>query len=110
VDFVLEVVNNYPPQDNYLVRSYNNLPLPSGTFVGGISWLLEDATGSAISSDALPTAAPILADWQFNFLTFGGGTREEPFGVAAHVTSAVPEPTAMLLLAVGGLLVVRRRK
>jgi len=102
------VVDNYPPEDNYALISENNLPLANGTYVGGISWFLEDPAGNAISTDALPTTAPVLADWQSNFLTFGGGTDEEPFGISADVTSAVPEPATIVLLAVGALLLRKR--
>jgi hypothetical protein len=49
-----------------------------------------------------------LGDWDFNFLTFGGGTYEEPFAISAHVTSAVPEPATIVLLAFAALLARNR--
>jgi len=112
VNFLIEIINNYPPVDNYLVRSHNNLPLSNGTLIGGISWLLEDSTGNALSSDALPTTAPVLDDWGFNRLNIGGGTRARPLGIQGRVTSVVviPEPATVLLFSFGGLIFVRRAK
>jgi hypothetical protein len=107
VDFVVGIVNNSTSggfHDGYYLISYNNLPLANGTYVGGISWELEDSTATALSNDSLPITAPFLPDWQLNFLTFGGGPDEEPFGISAHVTSAVPEPATIVLLAVGALI------
>ena len=109
VDFLIEIENDHPPDDNYLVRSHNNLPLSNGTLIGGISWLLEDNTGNALSSDALPLTAPVLDDWGFNRLTVNGGTRAIPFGIMGHVTSAIPEPASVLLFALGGFLLRKRR-
>jgi hypothetical protein len=107
VDFLIEIINDYTSgglHDAYLVRSYYNLPLSNGTYLGGITWHLADYSATALSSIQLPITAPVLGDWDFNFLTFGGGTDEEPFAISAHVTSAVPEPATIVLLAVGGLL------
>jgi hypothetical protein len=111
VDFLIQIIDDYPPEDNYLVRSRNNLPLPDGTYVGGISWVLEDPSGTALSSDALPATAPVLDDWGSNELWFGGGIRGDAFGVISHVTSAavIPEPGAIVLLGVGALILVKRK-
>lgn len=108
VSFLLEVVNDYPSGDSYLVLSYNNLPLSNGSVVDHISWQLDDPSGNALSSDLLPTLPPVLADWQSIVgLRLEG---ERAYIIDAHVTSAVPEPVTILLLAVGGLALVRRQK
>ena len=43
VEFLIELVNNYHSLDNYVVRSYNNLPV-DGVPVAHISWQLDDPT------------------------------------------------------------------
>jgi len=114
LDFVIEIINDHFSGGLsyiYLLISYSNLPLSNGSAVGGISWTLEDTTGKALSSDALPTTAPVLEDWGFNRLNIGGGTRARPFGFLGHVTSAevIPEPSTILFLGLGSLILRKRR-
>jgi hypothetical protein len=112
VYFLVEIANDHPwfdpaiNKDGYLLRSYNNLALSNGSVVDHISWQLDDPSGNALSSDLLPTVPPVLADWQSIV-----GLRleaERAYIIDAHVTSAVPEPATILLLAIGGLVLVRR--
>jgi len=112
VNLLVEVVNNNAGIDGYLLISYNNLSLPNGTPVNSISWTLIDYTKSALSSDALLATAPVLDDWGFNRLSFGGGTRARGYVIEGDVTSAVviPEPATVLLVSFGGLIFVRRGK
>ena len=104
VDFLVEVTNDHgaPPQDNYLLISYNNLPLSNGLEVAFISWQLTDHTASAHTSAGLPKVPPNLSDWASGLgLDLIGGVI--PFGsgftylVRAHVTSvqltSQPGPT-----------------
>lgn len=64
VEFLIEVVNDhYSGFDNYLFRSYRNLPT-DGMDVGFISWQLDDPTHSALSSTALSSVPPVLSQWQ----------------------------------------------
>lgn len=58
VDFLVEITNDYPPNDDYFLLSYNNTGLPNGTPVDYISWHLYDPVGNALSSNALPTSPP----------------------------------------------------
>lgn len=69
VEFLVEIVDDLgsPTRDNYLLRSYRNLPLSNGVPVEHISWQLDDSTASALSSPALPTAPPVLSSWQSLF-------------------------------------------
>jgi len=60
-NFLVEIVNNYYG-DAYHLRSYNNLPLGDTTSVGNIEWILQDPSGTAISSADLATTAPLLDD------------------------------------------------
>ena len=105
VDFILEITNDYPPNDDYLVRSYNNIPLSNGTQVDFISWWLNDDSGEALMSTDLPITAPVLSDWPLNNLTL---TSDRMFNIDAHVTSAIPEPATILILGVGGLLLRKK--
>lgn len=122
VDFIVSVKNNFgepPPQlDGYLIRSYNNLPLDNGFFVDHISWQLNDLSATALASDALPTGPPVLEDWQQwaglrieSFSTDQYGSVNGWFSIHAEVTSValVPEPTALLFLALGSAVVARKR-
>ena len=98
------------PEDRYGFVSYKNLSLSNGTLVGNIYWVLINSTGTVLSSDALPTTAPIpLTQWQSNNLNiYGAGP--DAFFISADVTSAeiVPEPATFLLVALGGLLLKKR--
>ena len=72
---LLEVVNR--SMDNYLVRSYNNLPI-SGLYVGHLGWQLDDPSGQALAGDALPSGAPALAQWTSAFGLTVDGVRPDP--------------------------------
>jgi hypothetical protein len=103
---MLIVNNNISGHDIYALASFNNLALSNGTSVEDISWQLNDLTGTVFSSDALPTTAPVLDDWQTNILNISGS---RTFGIWGHVTSAVPEPVTLLLLGLGGLFLIKQR-
>jgi hypothetical protein len=109
VDFLVSVCDAGGPYDtdNYLIRSYNNLPLSNGTLVDHISWQLDDDTATALSNIDLPTSPPILDNWQAgNHLRLHG--ERGGYIVDAHVTSAVPEPATIVLFAIGALLLKKR--
>jgi hypothetical protein len=118
VKFLMEMVNDYQgqPRDNYLIRSYNNLFLYNGVDVDHISWQLDDYGGTALSSTALPTTAPVLSDWDYNTLYISGGIGgtppcfDEAFHIQGYVTSVylIPEPASLILLAIGSLVLNRR--
>lgn len=108
VDFLVGIANNVTSgglHDSYWIHSYNNVPLPSGTSVDQIYWSLRDYSATAVSSIDLPTRAPVLHDWQENILGIGA---DRLYGISAHVTSGIPEPTSVLLFALGGLLLRKR--
>jgi hypothetical protein len=104
VEFRIALRNEITPWggDIYAIGSSNNLALSNGTPVDSIWWQLDDRTGSALSSDVLPTMPPVLDRWQANVLSLES---DRAFGIHGHVISAIPEPTSILLLAVGVLLV-----
>ncbi len=107
IDFLVGIVNDGTSgDDGYWLVSYNNLPLSNGTLVDSIVWQLNDPTGSAISSAALPTSAPVLEDWQSIVGLRLEGDRA--FLVIAHVTSAIPEPVSILLLGLGSLFLRKK--
>jgi hypothetical protein len=64
VEFLVELVNR--EGDNYLLRSYNNLPISKEVLVNHIAWQLDDPSGKALPSDSLEKAPapPVLGDWQ----------------------------------------------
>jgi len=94
VDFLVEIVNDHgiPAMDGYLLRSYNNIfdiSVP-GERENHIAWQLNGPTLNAISSEALPTVAPVLADWQsiFGLTIKSRASFTSEFFIRAHVTSA----------------------
>jgi len=97
--------NSLSGDDSYWLASHNNLLLSNGTPVDSIWWQLNDNTGSALSSDALPTTFPFLGDWQANVL---GIEADRRYGISAHVTSAIPDPCTIILLSIGGLFLRKR--
>ena len=58
------IVGNDNPGDSFAVQSFHVLSPADGVRVESISWVMSDPTGTALSSDALPTAAPRLADFE----------------------------------------------
>ena len=75
--FLVEIVNNHgnPASDNYLLRSYDNVPLDADTTVSHISWQLDDPTLQALDSVELSEYPPVLADWPSSFgLSINGGS------------------------------------
>jgi hypothetical protein len=128
VQFLVGIVNNhYSGYDNYVLHSYKNLELPGGIEVDHISWQLDDPGMTALSSDELPSGAPILPDWLQPSpfaLTINGGFSDPAAGgmgyyppgreffIRADVTSAtlrtgstaapvpaVPEPGSLACMA-----------
>lgn len=119
VDFVVVIEDGYSLiDDNYLIRSYNNLPLYDDVLVDTIEWHLHDSTGTALSGEALPTAAPVLEDWVSAGMHIDGGIPDETgklieyFNIWAPVTSVelVPEPATVFLLGLGGLALLKKRR
>jgi hypothetical protein len=90
VDFGIIIFNDfyYYYGDAYAPFSANNLDLPNGLKVDFIGWALSDPTGNALSSDALPTTAPVLSDWSQNELFIDGHAPSsyDPYSIEATVT------------------------
>lgn len=107
VDFEMGIGNDLSWGDTYYFISFNNLSLSNGTLVDGISWSLEDASATALSSDDLPKTAPILDQWGYNRLRLHG--ERGRYILDAHVTSSIPEPATAILLSMGALVLRKRR-
>jgi hypothetical protein len=110
INFLIGIQNENPPSgDSYWIYSYNNLSFDDNTRVLAISWQLDDNTGTALSSDVLPTTAPVLGNWNYDW---GIRVDGDGFDINAKVISAelVPEPATLLLLGMGSLLLRRQNK
>ena len=59
------------PGDAMEIGSGNNSNLSNGLTVDVIDWGLYDPSGTALSSDALPTTAPVLSDWNQSTYSLG---------------------------------------
>ena len=66
VSFLLELVNDYVAQDDYLFHSYNN-ENTDGATVEIISFVLDDPTQTALADTSLLSTAPDLTRWQQTF-------------------------------------------
>jgi hypothetical protein len=106
VEFAVTINNNHLGEDSYSIWSAQNLSLSNGTLVQSISWYINDATGTALSSDALPLTAPDLSKWSSNVLRI---FHDRDFEISAIVTSAVliPEPATLFLMMLG-ITVIRK--
>ncbi|MCX5638919.1 MAG: hypothetical protein NTX52_14680 [Planctomycetota bacterium] len=74
VDFLVGTLNDENGRDSYGFISYNNQSLPNDIPVWHIALQLDDYSGTALYSDALPTEPPVVGDWESIFglmITFG---------------------------------------
>ena len=103
--------------DAYKIVSGHNLPLHNGVWGMRINLELYDSTFSALSSDALPTTAPVLDDWEtcendiYIYGNYPGyNPREYNWGFKAHLTSAflIPEPTTLFFFGFGFFFLRKR--
>ncbi len=112
VDFLVSVGNagGTYDRDNYLIRSHNNLPSYDNILINDIMWQLDDKSGTAVSSDALPVTAPVLEDWPDSFtgLRITAGDIKDSLRITSNVTSAIPEPCTILLFGVAALFLRKR--
>lgn len=116
-EFLVEICNNHSGRDNYNLRSYKNNELYPGVSVDHIHWQLDDKSGTALNSDALPLTAPILENWKDSWvgLTLEGGIGEgcgrPSYFIRSKVNSVeiIPEPTKIGLLGLGGMMLNRKR-
>ena len=97
VSFIIQILNDYVSYDMYTVWSGNNLQLSNGMIITEIYWQLMDYNQTAISSDELPTTAPVLDDWgSGSGLVILGKNPSNPlqiFEVRAHITKATKNST-----------------
>ena len=112
VHFSIGILNNMNGRDSYGFSSDVNLPLPNGLPVRHISWQLDDWSATALSSDHLPTEAPVLEDWQragsLNIeFGFKGGS---VIGAGIESATVVPEPSTFCILAVLSVLTIGRQR
>ncbi len=98
-------------KDYYLVRSYENAFLPNGIAISLIRWDLRDSTHTALSSTVLPTTAPLLSAWDYNYVEIYGGDSQGGFYLGGTVTQTIliPEPLTGVLMIMGVFLFRRRR-
>jgi len=112
--FEMGIINDDPVNglhDYYAVFSDENVSPSHPSFnISSIRWDLSDSTYDAISSDALPTTAPLLSAWDYNYLEIYGGNSQGGLYIGGTVTQAVPEPMTSIILVVGCFILRGRRK
>jgi len=102
-------------QDTFVLRSNNNLPVYNDIYANEIDWTLDDYTGNALSSDALPTTAPVLEDWSgdWGIRIWGGKPGVGSFFIWTYAIAEVelvPEPATILLLGLGAFALRKRKR
>ncbi len=105
-DYRLAISNNSYNQDGYAVISSWNYPVETIP-IDRIGWYLNDNTQAANANLDLPLDAPVLSDWDYNYLVIDGVIDcEQFFSIEGHITSAtlVPEPLTITIMFVGSLL------
>jgi hypothetical protein len=97
--------------DHYTVFSDNIVStLPTGFTIWYISWGLRDSTHDALSSNALPIAAPVLDDWNYNVLRiYAFDSLGYGISIYGTVTRATPEPLTGLLM-ITGMFFLRHKR
>jgi len=96
VNFLIEVVNR-TKDDHYLLRSYNNV-CSKPLYVQHMSWQLDDSTGTALASDALPITPPDLTRFTnspFGLTIDGGSMGGMPYLIRGRV-QAISEAPAVI--------------
>jgi hypothetical protein len=112
LDFRIQVFNNYLGYDRYCLTSYNNVPLSEQLHPTCISCILQDTSGTALLSDALPATPPVLNDWQSTDslrIIIGDSCCPHLRADITHV-DAMPEAATALLLGLGALTLTRKRR
>jgi hypothetical protein len=61
--FLVEVIDNQYGLDNFLLRSYHNLPT-EGFLIEHMAWQLDDPTQQVLSSTELTGIPPVPSQWQ----------------------------------------------
>lgn len=94
------------PPDSYLTSwSVDFAGQPAGA---GIE--LVDNTGIAFSRDSLPLSPPRLSRFDERTFGIGAGGEIPHLGLLGEITSLTPEPGTLTLLALGALVLGRRRR
>ncbi len=91
------------------IAGSNDQPLPSGALVTSIAFHFSDPTGSALTSDALPTDAPAIQNLSPGEIRIMGSPVAADFEIVAQIDTAQLAPPSMEISPATGSFLPQQR-
>ena len=109
VDFLITILNDNSGRDCYCLLNYGTILLPDNIHIGTIGWQLDDYSGTALDTDALPTTLPSLENWQGELMIESSYKGGAILGARVSTVYLIPEPATLLFLTLGGAILMKHK-